>query len=358
MSQLRLTRLREAMRKRDLESLFITNRVNLRYITGFTGSSGYAWITCDHAILLTDFRYVTQALEQAPHFKVVEHGKKMTDTLQQILSENNICRLGIEQNHVSFATYSRYQSALEGIELVPVSNSIENLRMIKEEEELAIMREAAQLVDRTFTHIIPFIKRGVSEQDLALELEWFMRKHGATSSSFDTIVASGERSAWPHGVASPRIIQGNEWITFDFGAFYNGYCSDMTRTVIMGKPTDKHCEIYNIVLEAQLNTLEHIRPNMTGCEVDALARDIIKGYGYGDQFGHSTGHGLGMEVHEYPTLAFDSDTVLEPGMTITVEPGIYIPGFGGVRIEDDIVITADGIEILTKSTKQLLVLDM
>lgn len=358
MSQSRLTRLREAMGTKGLEALFITSVVNRRYMTGFTGSSGFVLITQDRAVLMTDFRYMTQAPEQAVDFEVIEHGSKMTDTLKQLLSEMQISRLGFEQDHVSFATYSGYQSQLAGIELVPVSGIIEDLRLIKDEGELAIMREAAQLADRTFSHILNYIKPGVSEKDIALEMEFFMRKNGATSSSFDTIIASGERSALPHGVASDRIIQGNDFIKLDFGALYKGYCSDITRTVVLGKPTDKHHEIYNIVLEAQLNALEHIRPGMTGREADALTRDIIKGYGYGDNFGHSTGHGLGMEVHENPRLAAGSDTVLTPGMTVTVEPGIYIPGFGGVRIEDDIVITENGIEIITQSTKQLLVLDM
>lgn len=358
MSQHRITRLRAAMEARGLEALFVTSAVNRRYLTGFTGSSGYVFITADRAVLMTDFRYTTQASDQAKHMQVVEHAPKMTDTLKQLLSEAGLTRIGFEQEHVTYSTYAAYSEQLQGIELVPVGRLVEDLRMIKDAEELAVMREAAQLADTTFSHILGFIKPGVREKDLALEMEFFMRKHGATSSSFDTIVASGERSALPHGVASERVIQGNEFIKFDFGALYNGYCSDLTRTVFLGTPSDKHRDIYNIVLEAQLNALAHIRPGMTGREADALARDIIKRHGYGDQFGHSTGHGVGMEIHEMPRLASSSDDVLTPGMTVTVEPGIYLPGFGGVRIEDDIVITDSGIEIITQSTKELLVLDM
>jgi len=187
-------------------------------------------------------------------------------------------------------------------------------------------------------------------------MEVFMRANGATSSSFDTIVASGERSALPHGVASDRIIGNNEFVKLDFGAYYKGYCSDITRTVFIGKPTEKHLEIYNIVLEAQLHTLEHLKAGMSGVQGDALARDVITSYGYGDLFGHGTGHGIGMEIHEDPRLSRFSDKVLTPGMTVTVEPGIYIPDFGGVRIEDDIVITESGIQILTHSTKELILL--
>lgn len=196
----------------------------------------------------------------------------------------------------------------------------------------------------------------MKESDIALELEVFLRSGGAASSCFDTIVASGERSALPHGVASDRVIGSNEFVKLDFGALYRGYCSDITRTVAVGQVSDKHREIYDIVLEAQLHALEHIRPGMTGKQADALARDVIAKHGYGDRFGHSLGHGLGMEVHEQPSLSVRSDIVLVPGMVVTVEPGIYIPGFGGVRIEDDIVLTDDGIRILTSSTKQLITL--
>lgn len=196
----------------------------------------------------------------------------------------------------------------------------------------------------------------MTEREVDLEMEFYMRRHGATSSSFDTIVASGERSAMPHGVASERVIAGNELITFDFGALLDGYCSDLTRTIAIGDPDPKLKEIYDIVLEAQLHTLQNIKPGMTGREADALARDIITKYGYGDNFGHSTGHGLGMEVHEMPRLSKLSDDVLKPGMVVTVEPGIYLPGLGGVRIEDDIVITETGIVILTHSSKDFTVL--
>jgi len=230
------------------------------------------------------------------------------------------------------------------------------LRMIKDETELNIMREAAALSDRAFMHIISYLKPGMAERDVALELEWFMRNNGATGCAFEIIVASGERSALPHGIASERLIQANDWIILDFGAKYKGYCSDMTRMVMMGKPTAKQQDMYNIVLEAQCYTLAHLRPGMTGCEADALARNIITRYGYGAQFGHSTGHGLGLEVHEYPSLSSQSDIVLRAGMVVTVEPGIYLPHWGGVRIEDDVIITDDGIEVITKTTKQLFIL--
>jgi Xaa-Pro aminopeptidase len=249
------------------------------------------------------------------------------------------------------------EKALSPVKLVPSEGIVEKQRMIKDGGEIAIMQEAANLADRAFEHILSYIKPGVSEKDIALELEVFMRSQGATSSSFETIVASGERSALPHGVASDRIIGRDEFVKLDYGAYYNGYCSDITRTVVVGKPSDKHREIYEIVKEAQQYALDNLVPGMTGKEGDALTRDIITRYGYGEYFGHGTGHGLGMEIHEAPRLSLTGDIVLVPGMTVTVEPGIYLPGFGGVRIEDDVVVTDKGIRILTSSPKQLIVLD-
>ena len=354
--QQRVNKLREAMALQGVSAMFVASDINRRYLTGFTGSAGYVLITETESYLLTDFRYMTQAPQQAKDFKVVEHAPKVMETVKGLLGSS--AKLGFEQEHVTFATYQSYKEALVGVELVPVSGLVEGLRIFKDEGELAIMREAAVLADHTFSHILTKIRPGVTERELDLQMEMFMRENGATSSSFDTIVASGERSALPHGVASSRVLQGNEFITFDFGALLNGYCSDVTRTVVLGEASDRHREVYGIVLEAQLNALDKIRPGMTGREADALTRDIISSYGYGDNYGHSTGHGLGMEVHESPRLSKLSDDILKPGMVVTVEPGIYIPGFGGVRIEDDIVITETGIEIITSSTKELTLLPM
>lgn len=356
MTQNRLTKLRSALEDLKLEAILLTSPHNRRYMTGFTGSAGFVLVTADRAYFLTDFRYVTQATEQAPLFEVVQHGTKPMETVATLLKKLGMNRLGFEQNDLSYGIHASYAADLAGIEFVPTSLVVEKIRMYKDEEELQIIQEAADLADRTFSHITGFIKPGVTEQELALEMEFFMRKNGATATSFETIVASGERSALPHGVASERAIKGNEFIKFDFGALYKGYCSDLTRTVFLGTPTEKHKEIYHIVLEAQMNVLDKLKPGMTGKEGDALARDIIAKAGYGDHFGHGTGHSFGMQIHENPRLSPLCDIVLEPGMTMTVEPGIYLPGFGGVRIEDDIVITDSGIRILTHSTKQFLML--
>jgi Xaa-Pro aminopeptidase len=352
----RVERLRALLAARGHEAILIGSSYNRRYVSGFTGSSGMVLVTQAGSYLLTDFRYRSQAPEQAKGFRIVEHGAKPLEDVRELLASEGIKRLAFEQDHVVFSEYHSWSETLSGVALEPASGLVEGLRMIKDEAELQIMQEAADLADRTFSHIQQIIRPGIREKDVALEMEMFMRAHGATSSSFDTIVASGERSALPHGVASDRIVGDNEFVKLDFGAYYNGYCSDLTRTVVVGKPSDKHREIYEIVLEAQLAALAGIKPGISGREADALARDVITKYGYGDLFGHGTGHGLGMEIHEAPRLSKLSDTILTPGMTVTVEPGIYVPGFGGVRIEDDIVITETGIKILTSSPKELILL--
>lgn len=356
MSSKRVAGLREKLEAKGLSAMLIGSPINRRYLTGFTGSAGYVLITKEQSYLLTDFRYMTQAPQQATGFKVIEHGAKVMDTVKELLQSEGIASLGFEQDHVTYGVYSGYTEQLAPISLVPVSGLVEELRIIKDAEELKIMQRAADLADETFSHVLTLLQAGKTEREIDLEMEMFMRSRGATSSSFDTIVASGERSALPHGVASDRVIQGNEFVTFDFGALLDGYCSDLTRTVALGSPDPKLKEIYDIVLEAQLHALAHIKPGMTGREADALARDIITRYGYGEYFGHSTGHGLGMEVHESPRLSKVSDDILKPGMVVTVEPGIYLPGLGGVRIEDDIVITETGIQILTSSSKDYTVL--
>jgi Xaa-Pro aminopeptidase len=357
MEKVRLLRLREAMQDQKLEAVFITNAFNRKYLSGFTGSSGYLIITLDQAILLTDFRYMTQAPVQARYYEVIEHGPKAIESVKEILNKLAIKQLGFEQNEITFGLYQSYAAVLNPIELIPTDQLVEKLRIYKDTAELQIMQEAADLADQTFSYILTKLAPGISEKAIALEMEIYMRKHGATSSSFDTIVASGERSALPHGVASDRILQANEFVKLDFGAYYNGYCSDLTRTVVLGVPTEKHKQIYAVVLDAQLQALDKLRPGMTGREADAVARDIIRKAGFGDLFGHGTGHGLGMEIHEAPRLSIQSDAVLEAGMVVTVEPGIYVPGFGGVRIEDDVVITETGIRILTHSSKDFIVID-
>lgn len=351
----KLNKIRTAMQKENLDALLITSPINRRYMTGFTGTAGAVVITLEKAIFITDFRYTSQASEQAKGFEVVEHKQSIISEIRDQLLAAKVKRIGFEKDHVTFAMYEQYKSAIDG-ELVPVSNLVENLRLYKSADELKIMKKAAEIADQAYQHIQGFIKPGVKEIEISNELEFFMRRQGADSSSFDTIVASGWRSALPHGVASEKEIQNGELVTLDYGALYQGYCSDTTRTVAVGEISDELKNIYDIVLEAQLRGVKGIKPGMTGKEADALTRDYISEKGYGDHYGHSAGHGLGMEVHEAPALSRLSETTLQPGMVVTVEPGIYVPDVGGCRIEDDIIITENGNERLTISSKELIIL--
>ncbi|WP_284036026.1 aminopeptidase P family protein [Neobacillus sp. 114] len=351
----KLEKLRSSFSVEGIDGILITSPYNRRYISNFTGTAGIVLISADKALFITDFRYVEQAQKQCEGFEII----KFSDTLPKEVAEQakklGIQKLGFEEDYLTYSSFKVYEKEVEA-ELVPVSGLIEKLRLIKTDSEIKILKEAADIADAAFKHILDFLRPGKTELEVSNELEFFMRKAGAVSSSFDTIVASGYRSALPHGVASDKVIEKGDMVTLDFGAYYKGYVSDITRTVAVGEPDAKLKEIYQIVLEAQLRGIDGFRPGMTGKEADALTRDYITEKGYGEYFGHSTGHGIGLEVHEGPALSLKSDIILEPGMVVTCEPGIYIPGLGGVRIEDDTLITKDHNERLTHSTKDLIIL--
>ncbi|RLL48104.1 aminopeptidase P family protein [Oceanobacillus piezotolerans] len=349
----KLAKLKNALSEHELDALLVTSPINRRYITGFSGTAGVAIITNEANRFITDFRYTEQATAQATHFEVIEHKQQIELEIKTQLKDLGVKRVGFEQDYVSYKTYESYNKLFD-VELVPVSELIEDIRLIKTSEELSILKQAAEIADNAFEHIKSFIKPGVKEIEISNELEFFMRKQGATASSFDTIVASGVRSALPHGVATNKVIQSGELVTLDYGALFDGYCSDITRTVAVGEVSEELRNIYNIVLEANIRGLNGIKPGMTGKEADALTRDYINEKGYGKYFGHSTGHGIGLEVHEGPGLSTRSDQTLKSGMVVTVEPGIYIAGLGGCRIEDDIVITENGNERLTFAPKEFI----
>lgn len=351
----KIERIREQFEEHGIDSLLITSPYNRRYVSNFTGTAGAVLITAEKALFITDFRYTEQAAKQAQGFEVVLHKGTMVDEIAAQAEKFGVKKLGFEQDYMSYATFQAYAGQVKA-ELIPVSSIIEKLRLIKTEDEIKILKEAADIADLAFKHILDYIKPGITELEVSNELEFFMRKCGAVSSSFDIIVASGFRSALPHGVASDKVIESGDFVTLDYGALHKGYISDITRTVAVGEPSDQLKEIYSIVLESQLRSMEQIRPGMTGKEADAIARDYIAEKGYGENFGHSLGHGIGLEVHEGPGLSARSHVVLEPGMAVTVEPGIYVPGLGGVRIEDDILITQEGNEAITHSTKELIIL--
>ncbi|MFJ7662730.1 M24 family metallopeptidase [Lysinibacillus sp. NPDC097162] len=352
---LKLQKLRKTLQEQNIDGILITNGYNRRYMTGFTGTAGVAIVSQNDAVFITDFRYTEQAAAQIKDFRIVQHEVTLLEEIATQVKVMGIKSLGFEKDTVSFGTYELYKSVIQA-DLVPVSGLIEKIRLIKTEQEINIIKVACEIADHAFTHILDFIKPGKTELEVSNELEFFMRQQGATQSSFDTIVASGLRSALPHGVATNKVIEKGDFVTLDFGALYNGYISDITRTVAVGEPSEKLVEMYNTVLASQLLSLEKVGPGLTGIQADAIARDYLTEKGYGEAFGHSLGHGIGLEVHEGPGLSKRSETVLEPGMAVTIEPGVYVPGVGGVRIEDDILITESGNELLTHSTKELIIL--
>jgi Xaa-Pro aminopeptidase len=351
----KLQKIQNRIKELGLDGLLITSDYNRRYMTGFTGTAGAVLITGEKGLFITDFRYTEQAEKQCTGYEVVKQSGSIASEAAEQAKKLGLERIGFEEDHVTFSAYKVFEKEIAA-ELIPVSGEIEKLRLIKDGTEIKILKEAADIADAAFKHILDFIRPGKTELQVSNELEFFMRSLGASSSSFDIIVASGFRSALPHGVASDKVIETGDFVTLDYGAYYKGYVSDITRTVAVGKPTDKLKEIYEIVLEAQLRGVNGIKPGLTGKEADALTRDYITEKGYGEYFGHSTGHGIGLEVHEGPGLSVKSDVVLEKGMAVTVEPGIYIPGLGGVRIEDDIIITENHNERLTHSPKELIIL--
>jgi Xaa-Pro aminopeptidase len=356
-SMQKLTKLREQFDSLGVDGILITNAQNRRYLTGFTGSAGIVVIAKAEAYLFVDFRYVEQAASQVKDVKVIQLSGKVTiyEEVAHIVERLGVANLGFEEENVSYHLYSKYKERVSA-EMIPLSGVIEKLRMIKTEEEIQKINTAAEMADSAFTHIVDYIRPGITEKDVANELEFYMRKQGASSSAFDIIVASGQRSALPHGVASKKLIEKGDMVTLDFGAYYQGYRSDITRTVAVGEPEEELKEIYTIVFEALSTALAEIKPDITGKKADAFTRDFITKKGYGEQYGHGSGHGIGLDIHEEPFMSTKCDIILKPGMVITVEPGIYIPNLGGVRIEDDLLITDYGNKILTKSPKELIIL--
>lgn len=350
----RLKKIKGELSALNLDGLLIQNPVNRKYISGFSGSAGILFISKNSSILFTDFRYIEQAKNQAPDFKIINHTiRGLYKELNEVIQKEGIKTLGFESESVTFNEYKQYEKNLF-VSMVPTLKIVEKLRAIKDEHEIALIREAARIADQAFAHILSFLKEGITEKDIALELEYFMKKNGASDLSFSTIVASGVFSALPHAVPTGKKLEKGDFVVMDFGCIYGGYCSDMTRTVVIGKPSSKHREIYETVLTAQKLALEAITPFVKGKEIDKVAREYITNKGYGEYFGHGLGHSVGMEVHENPRFSFNEENVIEPGTVITVEPGIYIPEFGGVRIEDLVVVREQGIENLTISPKDLI----
>ncbi len=340
-------------KKAQQDVLYITSPENLLYYSGFSGGEGALVIRGDEKKLFTDSRYTEQAKSEAPAFEVLDVAKT---TSLSYLKEVSPKAVGYEAEFVSAKRAKELEEALESAEWIDIGKEMLEQRAIKDGDEREKTEEAARIADEAFKGVLPLIRPGVTEREIAAELTYRMQKMGADKPSFDMICASGVRSSLPHGTASDKKIETGDFVTLDFGCFYKGYASDMTRTVVLGRASEKQKEIYNVVLSAQLAAIDSIAPGKSGYEIDKIARDIIKEAGYGDCFGHGLGHGTGLLIHEQPRLSPKSNDILKPGMLVTVEPGIYIENFGGVRIEDLILVTETGFKNLTHATKELLVL--
>ncbi len=353
----RIKKLKNIIKEKQLDAIVITSRPNTFHLSGFDGSASVILVSPENEFFGTDFRYIENAEKICGEHYTVEMFQSDADSyMLDKINELGLCRLGFEESDVSQGRYSKWCDKLPKIEFTQVQDEIDLLRIKKDPNELELIQKAVDIADSVYTHILDFIKPGLSENEVAAEMEYIMRKNGASSNAFETIVASGKRSSLPHGHASDKIIQKGDPVTMDFGAISGGYCSDMTRTVFAGKPDPEMEKIYGIVLEAQQKSEDNVHAGLRGFEVDKISRDIIYGAGYEGCYGHGLGHGVGIMVHENPRLSQKSTTVLEDGMVVTVEPGIYVKDFGGVRIEDMVVVNGDKPIVMTKSTKKMIIL--
>lgn len=355
----RVKAVQEQLADRKLDALIVARPQNVGWLSGFTGTAGILMITRDAQYLITDFRYVEQATNQAAGYQIVrQDAAGVIINLAALLEQHGCMRVGFEGDFATHDVVSAYtQGFSDELDLVAASGLVEKLRQVKDAEEVAAMKRSAAIADEAYSRILKYIQPGMTERQVALELEFTMKKAGAEGLAFDIIVASGVRSALPHGVASDKIIEVGDLVTMDFGAIYRGYCSDMTRTVMVGEPTEQQRQIYEIVLEAQMRGLAACKPGISGRDLDAVCREYISQHGYGEAFGHSTGHGVGRYIHEGPRLSTRSEDVLQAGHVVTIEPGIYLSGWGGVRIEDMVLVTSNGCERLSQSVKDLIVLE-
>lgn len=344
------------LKKRKLPAMLVTDELNVTYLTGFTGDSTYLLLTPERAILISDPRYTTQIQEECEEVEASIRSSSsvpMKTAVAEVVRSAKLSALAFEADHLSFATHAEYQAALEGVELTPTSGLIVEQRAVKDAEELAEIRVAVDLAERSFRAVTAALRPDMTEAQAAAELEYRIRMLGGRGLAFDPIVGVGPRSALPHGRAGETRFSESTFCLFDWGARKTLYRSDITRLVVYGKLPAKVEKIYGVVLEAQRLAIEKIGPGVSTREVDAAARKHIADAGYEKRFGHGLGHGFGIAIHEQPRLSPLSDQTLVPGMVVTVEPGIYLPGVGGVRIEDDVLVTTKGAEVLTSLPRDL-----
>ncbi|MDO5089439.1 MAG: aminopeptidase P family protein [Leptotrichiaceae bacterium] len=355
----RTEKLTGILNEMNLDGIFLTDLYNLRYFAGFTGTTGVGLVTKKGNYFYSDFRYRSQAEEEVSKmgFEFKETSRGSLKFVGEDAEKLGLKKIGFEDKNVTFSMYGTIKEIFKA-ELVPIGDKLLLERMVKSDEEIALIKKAVEISDIAFSEVLKIIKEGVSEKEIAAYIEYIQRKKGADDKSFETIVASGARSAMPHGVASDKKIKKEEFITMDFGAYYDGYVSDMTRTVYYGNNiTERHKEIYNLVLEAQILGINTIKEGIMSDDVDKTVRNFLAEKGYGEYFGHGLGHGIGVEIHELPYLSGMSHIELKENMVVTSEPGLYFEGWGGVRIEDDVIVKKDGCEILNKSNKELIIIN-
>lgn len=345
--------------EKRLDAILVSDGYNMRYLSGFRGATGYLFLSAGRRVLLTDSRYTVQAEKEAEDFEIVEVSAKRNyeTALKELLREEQTVTLGFEDLHLIYAQAEKLREELGDLQWIPLGDSLNRLRRVKTPEEQRLLEQAEAIGDLAFERILEELRPGVTELWVAARLDYYMKEAGASGNSFDTIAASGLHSAMPHAMPSEKKLEKGDFLTLDFGCVYQGYCSDMTRTVVIGRANERQREIYGIVLDAQEAALKAIRPGLTGAAVDQVARDVIGAAGYGAYFGHGLGHGVGLYIHEEPRLSPSCTEELQAGVIQTVEPGIYLPDFGGVRIEDMVVVTEDGCRNLTRSAKELLELE-
>lgn len=343
-----LERLRAFLEQEKVDGIFIKGDSSIRYFTGFTGGESLLYVDARRAVIITDSRYTLQVRQQAPECELVEHLHGFWPEAAKLPQSDN---LALDGDYFSYTEQCALAAVLPHAAWKNVN--LVGLRAVKTPEEMQLIRRAVAISDEAFLQLLPHIRAGRKESELAAELEYNMRKLGSTKPSFETICASGKRSALPHGVASDKVVEEGDFITFDFGATYGGYCSDITRTVVVGKAAPWQKEIYDIVLQANLLGEKTLKAGLTGIQVDGAVRDFIGSKGYGPNFGHGLGHGVGMDIHEIPVLNRANGQPLPAGAVVTIEPGIYLPDKGGVRIEDTVLVTETGCERLTSVPKEL-----
>jgi Xaa-Pro aminopeptidase len=351
----RLQKLRQKLVEKELDAIFISQPENRYYLSGFDGSAGFLLITAQDAILATDFRYIEQVKSQAPECQIFQITNDMVNWFGELITGLSLRKLGFEARDISFDMYRQLNSVLgkkqSSLKFVPLDELVESLRVVKEPEEIELMTKAAEISDNAFQYTEETIHTGMSEKEVAWEMEKFMRENGSQDMPFEIIVASGPNSALPHAKPSEREIQAGEPVLFDIGAKIDGYSSDLSRTICLGAPDDTFKKVHDIVLGAQLTALAIIKEGMTGEQADSLARTVIAEAGYGEAFGHALGHGVGLAAHEAPCLGPGSAERLSSGMVFSVEPGIYLPGWGGIRIEDLVVMENGQIRVMSKARK-------